>query len=577
MMTQKTFLSAIIACTWLAGCENLPTRDSAPTALEAQPAAEQKANVRGRTDRALLADVVYSVLAGDIASQRGEYQEAYKQYLYAARLGRDARLAELSTKAALVAHDQAAAQKAVDFWMEMSPDHLGAIQIAALLAAQQGEMDKAVAHMRQLVRINYEQGEDGYLVVAKFLAKINDTEMRLKLMRALVAGQDDNPQALFALALVETGSRRFADAEILTRLALTYRPDWNQARVLLVRVLAAQEKHAEARKALERFLRDTPDDVQLRAVYARLLVEQEDLDEARVQFLRLLKSRPKDPDTLFALGVIALQKGRHREAEGYLRTLYETGKHRSEAAYYLGQILEESGDPDAALGWYAKVEGENLFEARVRTAHLYAKRGEMKRARELIQRLRTHVGKDASQLPLIESEILREAKQYHAAVEVLDKALIEFPDDHDLLYARALTAVHIDRIDILERDLKAILKEDPKHADALNALGYTLADHTDRTQEALGYIQQALELKPDSAAIMDSMGWVHYRLGDNQTALNYLWRAMRLMPDAEIAAHLGEVLWQEGEHSRAREIWEGALRKEPDSEYLLRVLERYGR
>ncbi len=573
-MIQKLFFPAIIACIWLTGCENLPTRDDAYTPAMAAQAVPVKSDTR---DAALLSDVVYSVLAGDIASQRGQYLEAYKHYLYAARLRRDTRLAELSTKAALVARDQSAAKKAVDFWMELNPDHLGAIQIAALLTAQQGETDKAIVHLRNVVRINNERGEDGYLVVARLLAKINDTEMRLDLMRPLVQGQEDNPQALFALALVEAGSRHFAEAETLTRRVLAFRPEWNQARVLLVRALASQEKHAEARKALEVFLRDTPDDVQLRAVYARLLVEREDLDAARTQFRRLLETSPEDPDTLFALGVISLQQGHHKEAEGYLRTLHKTGKHRSDAAYYLGQILEETGRVDEALAWYAKVEGDNLFEARIRTAHLFAKRGEMKRARELIQQMRSHVGKDAVQLPLIEAEILREAKQYHIAIEVLDKALDEFPGNHDLLYARALTAVNIDRIDILERDLKAVIEVDPQHADALNALGYTLADHTDRIQEALGYIQKAMALKPDSAAIMDSMGWVHYRMGDNQTALRYLWRAMKLLPDAEIAAHLGEVLWQEGEHGRARKIWEEALLKEPDSQYLLRVLERYGR
>lgn len=571
-------MASLFACTWLVGCESLPQRGTGEPASAQAGASPTKTSAKPQKPAdPLLSDVVYGVLAGDIASQRGRYLDAHKHYIYAAKLRRDPRLAELATRAALTARDQEAAEKAAQLWMELSPDHLGAIQIAALLAAQQGRIDEAVAYMRRVVRINNEQGEDGYMVAARLLAKITDVDLRLKLMRPLVEGKDGNPDALFALALVEAGSRNYAEAENLTRRALSLRPGWNQARVLLVRSLAAQEKHGEARKVLERFLSESPEDVQLRAVYARLLVEQEDLDAARVQFERLLESQPDDPDSLFAMGVIELQQTRLKEAESHFRKLHATGKHRDEAAYYLGQILEETQRSDEAMGWYAKVEGDNLFEARVRMAHLFATKGEVDRARELVQRMRTHAGDNDAQLYLIEAEILRDIKRYQDAIEVLDKALETLPGNHDLLYARALTAVNIDRIDILEKDLRIIIEADPKHADALNALGYTLADQTDRIQEAFGYIKQALALKPDSAAILDSMGWVYYRMGDNQAALRYLWRAMELLPDAEIAAHLGEVLWQEGEHDRAREIWQEALSKDPDSPYLLRVLERFGR
>ena len=211
----------------------------------------------------------------------------------------------------------------------------------------------------------------------------------------------------------------------------------------------------------------------------------------------------------------------------------------------------------------------------MRIARILARSGEVSRAREIIQQLRTQIGKESIQLDLMEGEILSGIKHYQAAIDVFTRALEEHPDNPELLYARALVAVDIDRIDILERDLKSILERDPDHTEALNALGYTLADRTDRYQEAVGYIERALRLKPNNAAVLDSMGWVQYRLGNNRDALRYLWRAMELMPDSEIAAHLGEVLWQQGERKLARKVWDEALRKEPDSDYLLRVLERY--
>jgi tetratricopeptide (TPR) repeat protein len=239
------------------------------------------------------------------------------------------------------------------------------------------------------------------------------------------------------------------------------------------------------------------------------------------------------------------------------------------------QILEGEGDSKDALIWYKKVGGSNLLDAQVRIARIFAGRGEVSRAREIIQQLRSRMGRDSIQLDLMEGEILSELKHYRAAIDVFTRALEEHPDNPELLYARAMVAVNIDRIDMLEQDLQRILERDPDHADALNALGYTLADRTDRYQEALGYIEQALRLKPDSPAVLDSMGWVQYRLGNNREALRYLWRAMEIMPDAEIAAHVGEVLWQQGERKRARQVWDEALLKKPDNEYLLRVLERY--
>lgn len=579
-MSVKKILLTALAATGLAGCQSMPPQatEPAPAPVASEPAAAQATEKKSApTEPLIMSDIVYGVLAGDIASQRGDYLVAYKHYLYAARLGKNAGLAELATKAALAAQDQEAARNAVLYWIELTPEHLGALQIAALLNAQDGDLQGATAYLRRVVKIKKEQGDNGYLDVARMLSKIGNAALRLELMQRLTHGHQDDADALFSLAIVEAGSHQFKQAEATVRQALKIRPQWDEARVLLVRMLAAQGDKDRARAELERFLADSPDDIKLRGAYARLLVEQDDSDGAREQFKRLLEADPDDADTLFALGILALQAEQLDEAEKYLQRLYSTGEHRDEAAYYLGQIYENNEDNQQALRWYHRVEGSNLFDARVRIAHIHAKTGEISRAREIIQQLRGRSGKNSSQLYLIESEILRAVEQYQAAIDVLDVALQSHPDDTELLYARALTAVDIDRIDILEADLKKVLEQDPDHADALNALGYTLADQTERYAEALGYIQRAIKIKPDSPAIMDSMGWVQYRMGNKQEALRYLWRAMELLPDAEIAAHLGEVLWEEGERKRAREIWEEALVKDPESEYLLKMLERYGK
>jgi tetratricopeptide (TPR) repeat protein len=574
MILRFFVAAALVSLQW--GCETHPVReDPVPEPVSAAEV-RQPARVVADPRSELLSDMVYGVLAADIASQRGDYAEARKHYLYAAKVGRNADLAELATKAALAADDKEAAAEAVDFWLQLVPDHAGALQIAALLAAEAESRELAVSYLGKAVTSVRERGGEGYIAVARLLAKINRPELRVDLMRRLAADAQDDAEAMFALALVETGSANHAQAEAAVRRVLTLRPDWNQARVLLVRSLGAQDRHDDARRVLERFLKDAPEDDQLRAAYARLLVDQSQYQAARTQFRRLLKSQPEDPDTLFALAILDIQLGEKDGAEDYLRRLYRSGSHRNDAAYYLGQLLEEKGEWEQALGWYSKVEGSHRFDARVRIARIYAERGELARAREQIRQLRGGEDVDESRLYLVEAELLSELKEYAAAVAVLDEALENDPDNHDLLYTRALAAVHIDRIDILEQDLNRILSQDPNHADALNALGYTLADLTDRYAEALVYIQRALELKPDNAAVLDSMGWVQYRLGNRQEALRYLWRAMEALPDAEIAAHLTEVLWEEGEHPRARQVWREAMEADPGSEFLMRIQQRYG-
>jgi tetratricopeptide (TPR) repeat protein len=570
-MSMNRILYVAVAAFWLSGCAGLPRQDQALTA--AGGPSGSKTTPAGSS---VLSDSIYGVLVGDIAAQRGQYQIAEKQYLYAARLSRNAGLAELATRAALAAKDLPAAAEAVAYWLDLKPDHIGALQIAALLAAQKGELDGAAEYLRRVVAIQRAKGENGYLDAIRLLTRIGRVELRMELARRLTAGHGEDPQALFALAIMEAGSHDFAAAERTTRKVLAKRPNWDEAQVLLIRALVARNDKQGARTAMEGFLAAAPKDVKLRATYARLLLEQNDLPAAKRQFERLYKDDPNDGDSLFALGVLALQMERRGEARNYLQRLYDLGDHRDDAAFYLGQLMDEDEKSDEALRWYGRVEGSNRFDAQVRVARIYAKRGEVSRAREILQQIRGHVGQDAIQMDLIEAEILREVKQYQAALDVLTRGLEKSPNNHELLYARALTAVNLGRVDMLEQDLKIVIEQDPKHADALNALGYTLADQTGRYQEALGYIQRALVLKPDSPAILDSMGWVQYRLGHPREALPYLKRAMELLPDAEIAAHLGEVLWAIGEQERARRIWREALNKDPGSEYILKMQERYG-
>jgi len=206
---------------------------------------------------------------------------------------------------------------------------------------------------------------------------------------------------------------------------------------------------------------------------------------------------------------------------------------------------------------------------------LRAKAGEVERAREIVQQLRDQVPEDAPMLYLAEAEILDQIDREALVMQVYNTGLAAFPDDADLLYGRAMYAVKRNRLDLAEPDLRRIIDRNPGHADALNALGYTLADRTDRYQEALGYIERALKLKPDEPAILDSVGWVNFKLGNYDVALEFLTKALSAMKDGEIAAHLGEVLWAMGRQDEAWAVWDAALKDHPDHLYLQEVVGRH--
>jgi tetratricopeptide (TPR) repeat protein len=331
----------------------------------------------------------------------------------------------------------------------------------------------------------------------------------------------------------------------------------------------------EARATLERFVKEDPEDAGLRMLYAQLLVDEKEFSRAREVFEQMLESSPEEADVLFALGILSLQLEDLAAGREYFRSLRATGERRNDATYYLGQAEELDGKLDEAVGWYEKVKGEHALDAKVRIARIDGRRGKLDKARDRLQQLRDQWQDDAVLLFMLEAEMLSDLDLNRDAMAVYGQALEAFPDNVDLLYSRALHAAAMKELDVLERDLRMILQKDPKHADALNALGYTLADQTDRYDEALSLIERALELKPEDPAVLDSMGWVQYRLGNLDESLRYLRKALGKVQDGEIAAHLGEVLWARGEREEAWKVWEEALAADPDHEYLLRVIGRY--
>ncbi len=525
----------------------------------------------------LTPEIVYTMLAAELAAQREDYLAAYRYYLEGAYLAADVRSAEQATRIGLYLKDVDRAMTAARRWVELVPNDLAARMTLTTLYINKVQQDPALEQLKAVLAISKALGLDGFMKAVEAVSRAADPLLGLELMRRLVADYPDDPQGRYAVALTAMSLREFAAAETEIRRLMQAHPDETKGWVLLSNVQRAQGEAERARQTLEQALKVVPNDRVVLTAYARLLMESKSYEQAYEQFRKLDRLAPGDSDVLYTLGILALELERWEKARGYLQQVIATGKRASEATYFMGRSHEREGAVDQAIGWYQQVpEGIYYVESRVGIAALQARRGELDAARDLFQSLRLEQPTRAIELYLIEGEIFRELELHEEIVALFGEALQAYPGNADLLYARALSAAHLGRVDILERDLRAVLEQDPDHADALNALGYTLADQTDRYHEALGYIERALELKPNNPAILDSMGWVQYRLGNHSESLRYLRRALELLPDPEVAAHLGEVLWVSGQQEEARQVWRDALSKQPEHKLLRGVMDRFG-
>ncbi len=525
----------------------------------------------------LTPDIIYNILVGEIALQRQDLASAYSHQLKGAALAHDAVAAERATRIALHQRNYADAQVAVKRWIQFAPDDPQARQMAVMLYMQLKEYKLALQHLESLVRLREQEGKDGFAYAIAAVTSGGDRKQAVKLMQSLAASYQDNSRASYAVALTAVLAQQLDLAEREARRSIQYQPDMDKAYILLSRIYLERKDAAGAMQIMQDALNVLPDSTIIHSAYARLLVDLGKPELAYSQFQKLASLMPDDADVQFSLGVLALQLERYAQAEEHFNNLIKTGKRVDDASFYMGRIKEMDNKPKAAIDWYGRVKrGRYQFDAQVRTVSLVAGQGELQKARSMLSAMRTSMPKRSVDLYILEGELLRKYSTNEAVVELYNTALKVHPDDLDLLYARALSASAQGRVDVLERDIRTILKQKPDHADALNALGYTLADQTDRYQEALGYIQKALAIKPDSPAILDSMGWVQYRMGNNQEALRYLRRAFDKEQDAEIAAHLMELLWITGQKKEAQKILQGALKKTPDNKHLQQAIKRLG-
>jgi tetratricopeptide (TPR) repeat protein len=348
--------------------------------------------------------------------------------------------------------------------------------------------------------------------------------------------------------------------------------------MLLAGIEVKQGKVDEADQTMDQVIRGAPNAIDLRMGYARLLLESQQRDRARKQFNAVIAAQPNNADAHYALGLMALEDQKLDEATAQFTPLAAKGDRKSEAAYYLGRIEEIQNHPEKALAWYSKVEGgTQSIDAAVRSALMLGKLKRLPEARAALADLRDQFPTMAPQFFAVEGELLMNASEPDKALELYNAALSERANDPDLLYGRSLALEKLGHIDLAEADLRQIIKDNKDDARALNALGYLLILHGGNLEEARKLLERALELEPDDAAVIDSAGWLQFKLGHLNEAKSLLRKAYGKTPDPEIAAHLGEVLWTMGDKDEARSLLQAALKDSPDHEILKETLHRLDR
>lgn len=340
--------------------------------------------------------------------------------------------------------------------------------------------------------------------------------------------------------------------------------------------ILAKRSPAEAVGYLQSFLKAQPESRAAASALAQIYVEQKRYAEARAIFEQFWEADKTNRDYQFAVAALAVQMKDWAIAESLFEDLKRASYDENGGVeLYLAQIADETGRYALAYERYLEVpDGERAWPAKLRAATMLAKQGKQDEARRFLADLPAVTIEQRVQVRQAEAQLLRDAGDNAGAYAVLVHALEEHPDQPELLYDAAMVAEKLDKLDVAESRLTQLIAVSPENAQALNALGYTLVDRTQRTNEGLALIERALKLSPDDPFILDSMGWAYFRMGKYDDAETYLRRALAERGDPEIAAHLGEVLWARGERVRAQEVWQSQLRANPENPVLLETVKR---
>jgi tetratricopeptide (TPR) repeat protein len=520
------------------------------------------------------ADAVFDFLVAEFAAQRGDISSALATHNRMARELHDPAIARRAVELAIRTRSFPAALQSAALLLELEPDSTLAREIIAALVGSDNDIGKAQSAISMLLEKSGDKAPM-LLQMGHLFAKYTDKRAVLEATRAIVKPYEDMAEAHYALGVAAFLADDEKAALEESRAALRSRPGWDQGAILRAQVLR-KTAPGDVIPFYEEFVARHPESAEVRMQLGRELATAKRLGEAREAFREAEKAAPKDGQAPYAIGLLSLQLEDYLEAQGAFSRALKLGYKEPAAVYLgLGQASEGLKRYEEAIGWYQQVDSNDWVRAQLKIATLIARQQGLQAGREYLHKVATHSKADEVQVIQVEAQLLREAKAWQETYALLTDAAKKHPDSFELRYDRAMAAERVEKIDVLEEELREVIRMKPDYAHAYNALGYTLAEKTDRLEEARGLIEKAYKMAPEDPFVMDSLGWVHYRQGNLAESLRYLHKAYSARTDPEIAAHLGEVLWRSGQREEAQKVWRAALTENPDHETLLAVMQKF--
>lgn len=578
-------LALVLAASLLAGCSPAPVKSEAEATVPVVVASTEEPAARTVQEtlppQELTGSVLYQMLLAEIAGQRGNMPVSVAAYADLAQTTRDPRIARRAAEVAVFAQQSDIALTQAKLWAELSPDSLQARQLLVGILASLDRMDEAETHLKFVLDKDPRHAADILMRLTRTLARSGERKDLAQMIYRVTENMKGIAEASFARAYAAHAEGDPSRGLVDINQALVLRPEWEQAVLLKAQLLQEQKALPEAMDYLRQYVAAHPQAREVRQQYARALAGEKKFSEARAEFKVLEQDGAANGDVSHALAVLALQSGDLAEAETRFRGLLQSGQGNANALRLaLGQLAELQRHPDDALNWYGKITpSEQFLQARLRYANILTSQKGVDAGRAYLLDSAKLLAKDANQervqLILGESQLLRDANRFEEGFQVLEKGLLSYPGNPDLLYDAALVAEKVGRKDVLETRLRELIRIKPEHAHAYNALGYALADRGERLEEAQQLIAKAVELAPSDPFILDSLGWILYRRGDLQGASDKLQQALGLRADPEIAAHLGEVLWMLGRHDDASKTWNDAAKASPGNEVLTATMKKF--
>jgi len=515
-------------------------------------------------------EFVYTYLLGEIAGQRGDVTLASQLFLDLAKKTRDVRLAERAARAAAYANQPAIALQASTLWVELDPDSLEAQQASSQLLVASGNFKQAKPHIEKLLT-KPETRANGFLYLNTLLVNQKDKNEVLKAVQELAAPYPTLPEAQFAIAQAALIADKPAIANTALTTAEKLRPGW-EAAALLQGQLIFRDSPEKAVTFYQDFLEKYPTANDVRMSYAKLLVNQKRFTEAKPEFVKLIDAAQGSPEISAVVGLLSLESNDFTGADKYFQQSIDNGFKEPEQLYiYLGRSSERQKNDAQALIWYDKIPAasERYLESRLSAANVIARTKNVDAAIAMLDEVNELTPEQQIIVIQTQANMLGQVKRNQESFDLMDKAVKSMPNSPELIYDYAMAAERLGKLDVMEAELRRVIRIKPDYAAAYNALGYSYADRNIKLDEAKSLVETALKLQPNDHYMLDSLGWVHYRMGNLTLAVENLRRAYSIQADPEIAAHLGEVLWKQGQQEEAKKVWGLALKDHPANDLLV--------